>query len=207
MNDLYVTLPEYVYSKGLDIHSIPFPIFDKEGKRTDKYVQVDLMPVESVEMAKWGMLTDKHVSWKSATRNGLLRAIAKYRDTNVHTNENGSVLEFDRLYFDQRHGLFRMTRSYEGKNGRINKNPKTISKKLITNNPSMIVKLLMDYNETHWDILNAEDVWSVLMENAYFDDRRFAIVKEYIEEMERDGFDYPSEIKQWYNEQLEDDCK
>ena len=207
LNDLYVTLPEYVYSKGLDIHSIPFPIFDKEGKRTERYVQVDLMPVESVEMAKWGMLTDKHVSWKSATRNGLLRAIAKFRDTNVRTNENGSVLEFDRLYFDQRHGLFRMTRSYEGKNGRINKNPKTISKKLISNNPSMIVKLLMDYNETHWDILNAEDVWSVLMENAYFDDRRFAIVKEYIEEMERDGFDYPSVIKEWYNKQLEDDCK
>ena len=207
LNDLYVTLPEYVYSKGLDIHSIPFPIFDKDGKRTERYVQVDLMPVESVEMAKWGMLTDKHVSWKSATRNGLLRAIAKFRDTNVRTNEDGSVFEFDRLYFDQRHGLFRMTRSYEGKNGRINKTAKTISKKLISNNPSMIVKLLLDYTDTHWDILNAEDVWSVLMENAYFDNRRFAIVKEYIEEMERDGFDYPSEIKEWYNKQLEDDCK
>ena len=33
------------------------------------------------------------------------------------------------------------------------------------------------------------------------------VVKGYIEEMNRDGFDYPSEIKEWYNEQLEDDCK
>ena len=60
LNDLYVTLPEYNYSKGLDIHSIPFPIFDKDGKRTDRYVQVDLMPVENVGMAQWGMMTDKH---------------------------------------------------------------------------------------------------------------------------------------------------
>ena len=37
--------------------------------------------------------------------------------------------------------------------------------------------------------------------------RGCAIVKEYIDEMEREGFDYPSEIKEWYNEQLEDDCK
>ena len=207
LNDLYVTLPEYVYSKGLDIHSIPFPIFDKEGKRTDKYVQVDLMPVESVAMAKWGMLTDKHVSWKSATRNGLIRAIAKYRFMEVHTNSDGTVLSFDRYYFDQRHGLFQMTRSYEGKNGRINKNPKTVSKVLLTNNPSDIVKILLNYEFTHWDILNVEDVWSVLMEGDFSYDFLFSVVKEYIEEMERDGFDYPSEIKEWYNEQLEDDCK
>ena len=208
LNDLYVTLPEYNYSKGLDIHSIPFPIFDKDGKRTDRYVQVDLMPVENVGMAEWGMLTDGSVPFKSATRNGLLRAIAKYKDTNVCTNENGSVLEFDRLYFDQRHGLFRMTRSYEGKNGRINKTAKTIEKKLITNDPEEILFILLDVIDARHNFRNVMDVWSLVSdpEHPLVDKFEF-IVKEYIDEMERDGFDYPSEIKEWWNEQLKDDCK
>ena len=209
LNDLYVTLPEYHYSKGLDIHSIPFPIFDKEGKRTDRYVQVDLMPVENLMMARWGMETDGSVPFKSATRNGLLRAVAKYRDTIVRTNENGVTLEFDRLYFDQRRGLFRMTRSYEGKNGRINKTAKTISKTLVTNIPWEIVNILLgiEGKQSWLEIENVYDVWNAIKDNPEFDLVRFGIVKEYIEEMERDGFDYPSEIKEWFNEQLEDDCK
>lgn len=208
LNDLYVTLPEYNYSKGLDIHSIPFPIFDKDGKRTDRYVQVDLMPVENVGMAEWGMMTDGNTQWKSATRNGLIRAISKYKDTNVHTNEDGTVLYFDRLYFDQRHGLFRMTRSYEGKNGRINKTAKTIEKKLITNDPEEILFILLDVIDVRHSFRNVMDVWSLISdpEHPLFDKIEF-IVKEYIEEMEREGFDYPSEIKEWWNEQLEDDCK
>ena len=208
LNDLYVTLPEYNYSKGLDIHSIPFPIFDKDGKRTDRFVQVDLMPVENVGMAEWGMMTDGDTPWKSATRNGLLRAISKYKDTNVHTNEDGTVLYFDRLYFDQRHGLFRMTRSYEGKNGRINKTAKTIEKKLVTNDPEEILYILFDVIDVRHSFKNVMDVWSLISdpEHPLFDRIDF-IVKEYIDEMERDGFDYPSEIKEWWNEQLEDDCK
>lgn len=208
LNDLYVTLPEYNYSKGLDIHSIPFPIFDKDGKRTDRFVQVDLMPVENVGMAEWGMLTDGNTQWKSATRNGLLRAIAKYKDTNVHTNEDGTVLYFDRLYFDQRHGLFRMTRSYEGKNGRINKTAKTIEKKLITNDPEEILFILLDVIDVRHSFRNVMDVWSLVSDPEHpLVDNFELIVNEYIDEMERDGFDYPSEIKEWYNEQLEDDCK
>lgn len=208
LNDLYVTLPEYNYSKGLDIHSIPFPIFDKNGKRTDRYVQVDLMPVENVGMAEWGMMTDGNTQWKSATRNGLIRAIAKYKDTVVHTNEDGTVLYFDRLYFDQRHGLFRMTRSYEGKNGRINKTAKTIEKKLVTNDPEEILFILLDVIDVRHSFKNVMDVWSLISdpEHPLFDRIDF-IVKEYIDEMEREGFDYPSEIKEWWNEQLEDDCK
>ena len=211
LNDLYVTLPEYVYSKGLDIHSIPFPIFDKDGKRTDRYVQVDLMPVESVQMAQWGMMTDGSVPFKSATRNGLLRAVAKIRDTVVHTNEDGTTISFDRFYFDQRHGLFRMVRSFEGKNGHINKNPKTISKTLVTNVPSEIINILLGIDSDA--INNVYDVWNAIKDNPLFVNQYvnkndiFFIVKEYIEEMERDGFDYPSEIKEWFNEQLTDDCK
>ena len=208
LNDLYVTLPEYNYSKGLDIHSIPFPIFDKDGKRTDRYVQVDLIPVENVDMAEWGMMTDSSVPFKSATRNGLLRAIAKYKDIAVHTNEDGTVLSFDRYYFDQRHGLFRMTRSYEGKNGRINKTAKTTEKKLVTNDPEEILFILLDVIDKRKNFKNVMDVWSLISdpEHPLFDKIEF-IVKEYIDEMEREGFDYPSEIKEWWNEQLEDDCK
>ena len=208
LNDLYVTLPEYNYSKGLDIHSIPFPIFDKDGKRTDRYVQVDLMPVENVGMAQWGMMTDGNTPWKSAARNGLLRAIAKYKDIVVHTNEDGTVLSFDRYYFDQRHGLFKMTRSYEGKNGRINKTAKTIEKKLVTNDPEEILFILLDVIDVRQSFRNVMDVWTLIYdpEHPIFDKIEF-IVKEYIDEMNRDGFDYPSEIKEWWNEQLEDDCK
>ena len=208
LNDLYVTLPEYNYSKGLDIHSIPFPIFDKDGKRTERYVQVDLMPVENVGMAQWGMMTDGNTPWKSATRNGLLRAIAKYKDIVVHTNEDGTVLSFDRYYFDQRHGLFKMTRSYEGKNGRTNKTAKTIEKKLVTNDPEEILFILLDVIDVRQSFRNVMDVWTLIYdpEHPLFDKIEF-IVKEYIDEMNRDGFDYPYEIKEWWDEQLEDDCK
>ena len=212
LNDLYVTLPEYKYNKGFDIHSIPFPIFDKEGKRTDRYVQVDIIPVENLMMARWGMETDGSVPWKSATRNGLLRAVAKHVDTQFYYGEDTNVaIYWDRYFYDKCHGLFKLRKSVEGKNGYILKTAKTISREFITDKPWEIVNFLLGTQGLHsWlEINNVYDVWNIVKESPKFDLSRFRIVESFITEMTRDGIDFPPEIKDWYEEQLEDglNCK
>jgi hypothetical protein len=79
----------------------------------------------------------------------------------------------------------------------------------VTNIPWEIVNILLgiEGKQSWLEIENVYDVWNAIKDNPEFDLVRFSIVKEYIEEMEREGFDYPSEIKEWFNEQLEDDCK
>ena len=99
LHDLYVTLPDYFYNKGFDIHSIPFPIFDENG-RTDRYVQVDIMGVDNLEMAAWGMYSDPNSEFKSALRNSLLNHLANQIREDNEVTSDGQVLTFTRLGFD-----------------------------------------------------------------------------------------------------------
>jgi hypothetical protein len=208
LNDLYVTLPDYFYNKGFDIHSIPFPIFNENG-RTDRFVQVDIMGVDNLEMAKWGMYSDPNSEFKSALRNSLLNHIANEIREDNDVDYNGRVLTFTRLGFDHQRGLFRIKKTYKGaKEGFICKNSKTLEKEIIQTHPVNIVRILFNEDIEPSKVNDWKFIWDKISNPSFhLYNRLFSIVSGVVEEMERKQLDYPSEIKEWWNEQLEDDCK
>lgn len=208
LHDLYVTLPDYFYNKGFDIHSIPFPIFDENG-RTDRFVQVDIMGVDNLEMAAWGMYSDPNSEFKSALRNSLLNHLANQLCENNEVTSDGQVLTFTRLGFDHQRGLYRIRKTFKGKKeGFICKNSKTISKELICSVPSKITRMLFHENIEPEKLNDWKFIWDKISDpDFYLNHRLFAIVKGVVEEMERKELDYPQVIKDYWNSQMEDNCK
>ena len=208
LHDLYVTLPDYFYNKGFDIHSIPFPIFDENG-RTDRYVQVDIMGVDNLEMAAWGMYSDPNSEFKSALRNSLINHLANQLCENNEVTSDGQVLTFTRLGFDHQRGLYRIRKTYKGKKeGFICKNSKTVSKELVCSVPSKITRMLFHENIEPKKLNDWKFIWDKISDpDFYLNHRLFAIVKGVVEEMERKELDYPQVIKDYWNSQMEDNCK
>ena len=208
LHDLYVTLPDYFYNKGFDIHSIPFPIFDENG-RTDRFVQVDIMGVDNLEMAAWGMFSDPNSEFKSVLRNSLLNHLANQLCENNEVTSDGQVLTFTRLGFDHQRGLYRIRKTYKGKKeGFICKNSKTISKELICSVPSKITRMLFHENIEPEKLNDWKFIWDKISDpDFYLNHRLFAIVKGVVEEMERKDLDYPQVIKDYWNSQMVDETK
>lgn len=208
LHDLYVTLPDYFYNKGFDIHSIPFPIFDENG-RTDRYVQVDIMGVDNLEMAAWGMYSDPNSEFKSALRNSLINHLANQLCENNEVTSDGQVLTFTRLSFDHQRGLYRVRKTYKGKKeGFICKNSKTVSKELVCSVPSKITRMLFHENIEPEKLNDWKFIWDKISDpDFYLNHRLFAIVKGVVEEMERKDLDYPQVIKDYWNSQIVDETK
>lgn len=208
LHDLYVTLPDYFYNKGFDIHSIPFPIFDENG-RTDRYVQVDIMGVDNLEMAAWGMYSDPNSEFKSALRNSLINHLANQLCENNEVTSDGQVLTFTRLGFDHQRGLYRIRKTYKGKKeGFICKNSKTVSKELVCSVPSKITRMLFHENIEPEKLNDWKFIWDKISDpDFYLNHRLFAIVKGVVEEMERKELDYPQVIKDYWNSQMVDETK
>ena len=208
LHDLYVTLPDYFYNKGFDIHSIPFPIFDENG-RTDRYVQVDIMGVDNLEMAAWGMYSDPNSEFKSALRNSLINHLANQLCENNEVTSDGQVLTFTRLGFDHQRGLYRIRKTYKGKKeGFICKNSKTVSKELVCSVPSKITRMLFHENIEPEKLNDWKFIWDKISDpDFYLNHRLFAIVKGVVEEMERKDLDYPQVIKDYWNSQMVDETK
>lgn len=208
LHDLYVTLPDYFYNKGFDIHSIPFPIFDENG-RTDRYVQVDIMGVDNLEMAAWGMYSDPNSEFKSALRNSLINHLANQLCENNEVTSDGQVLTFTRLGFDHQRGLYRIRKTYKGKKeGFICKNSKTVSKELICSVPRKITRILFHENIEPEKLNDWKFIWDKISDtDFYLNHRLFAIVKGVVEEMERKELAYPQVIKDYWNSQMADETK
>ena len=208
LHDLYVTLPDYFYNKGFDIHSIPFPIFDENG-RTDRFVQVDIMGVDNLEMAAWGMYSDPNSEFKSALRNSLLNHLANQIREDNEVTSDGQVLTFTRLGFDHQRGLFRIKKTYKGaKEGFICKNSKTLEKEIVQTHPVNIVRILFNEDIEPNKVNDWKFIWDKISDpDFYLYDRLFAIVKGVVEEMERKELAYPQVIKDYWNSQMVDETK
>ena len=208
LNDLYVTLPDYYYNKGFDIHSIPFPIFNEFG-RTDRYVQVDIMGVDNLEMAKWGMYSDPNSEFKSAFRNSLLNHLANQIREDNEVTSDGQVLTFTRLGFDHQRGLFRIKKTFKGtREGFVCKNSKTLEKEIIQTHPINIVRILFNEDIEPNKVNDWKFIWDKISNPSFhLYDRLFAIVKGVVEEMERKELDYPQVVKDYWAEQINDETK
>lgn len=143
LKDLAFDNKTFKQMKGINLFSFGF-------KYNDKIIQIDLLPVENINYAKWSMYSDKNdlkAGLKSAHRNELLFAVAKFALPKIlKTDELGNPIEIERYFYDLTKGLLFGKQSKISKSGKINKNFTTIEKQLKTNNPDEIAQLLFGKN-------------------------------------------------------------
>lgn len=185
---------------GLGIVSVAWPIENIDGKQDGKTVQLDLMLSDNVNMTKWGMYSahEKEQPYKGAVRNLILYWIANVVDYKALKREADKDTEFEKDVLDVQRGLFRLKQSYYDKNGKLSSKKKTIFRKLISDDPDAIVKILLGNNYKSSDILTVSDAWDALMSPDFpYKDYRKTIVKNIVNDLQKHGFDYPDYIDKY----------
>lgn len=125
--------------KGIGVFSFAYPV-------GDKLVQVDLMPVNNINFAEWSYQAnpvDLADGLKGAQRNELFFAIAKYMpQTILKKDDKGEPLEVKRYFYDLARGLMVGVRSRVNVKGKVGKNFATIEKKVVSDDPTKVTKLM-----------------------------------------------------------------
>lgn len=185
---------------GLGIVSIAWPIANVDGKQKGERVQLDLMLSDNINMTKWGMYSahEKEQPYKGAVRNLIMYWIANVVDYKSLKREADKDTEFEKDIFDTQRGLFRLKQSYYDKNGKLSSKKKTIFRKLISDDPDAIVKILFGNNYKSSDILTVSSAWDALMSPDFpYKDYRKTIVKNIVADLQKQGFDYPDYIDKY----------
>lgn len=185
---------------GLGIVSIAWPIANVDGKQKGERVQLDLMLSDNINMTKWGMYSahEKEQPYKGAVRNLIMYWIANVVDYKSLKREADKDTEFEKDIFDTQRGLFRLKQSYYDKNGKLSSKKKTIFRKLISDDPDAIVKILFGNNYKSSDILTVSGAWDALMSPDFpYKDYRKTIVKNIVADLQKQGFDYPDYIDKY----------
>jgi predicted nucleotidyltransferase len=133
----------------------------------DKVVQVDLMPVENIKFAEWSFqanVLDLEKGLKGAHRNELFFAIAKYMPIEViKSDSDGHPLVFKRFFYDLRKGLMEGIRSKKENS----KNYSTSEKKVITNDPEKITKMMFGKTFSSKDVSSFDGAYKAILDKNF----------------------------------------
>lgn len=194
INTFYTKVTEYikyeaVLLKGLNIVSIAFPIYDINGNKTNKFVQIDLMKVDDINYAKFSYyspysvdykgdigVNDTKSKFKGLFRNEVLIAISSViKEQNLKVDPNGKVLVFKKYQYTTDRGLIELTRSREGKRG-ILKHFKTINSRFITKDINKITNILVGKSFSSADINSWENCIQTLESDKFVNKDKVVLI-------------------------------
>lgn len=157
---------------SIGIVSIGYPIVNVDGKQAGQTVQTDFMIVDSVKYAQWAYFSPSYLqsNLKGLYRNELNHAVAKYagfNPTKSSIEDPSTPVEWERFWFSLAKGLERGSQTLIGKSGKITKNPKTLDKKQISDDPDYIVSFLYGSHLKANNILTFEDALKAIMSPSF----------------------------------------
>lgn len=186
---------DYNYMKGLNIVSVSWPIENVDGKQEGETVQLDLMPVDSIEFSAWGMYSphEKDSPYKGTVRNEFLGVIASHLNYKTLEKLADQDVTFERGYYNQMTGLHKFTQSYRSpKTNNLTKTKYTIARELVSNKPDEIIGMLFGRKYKAQDILTIDDAWKAFLDDSFpFKDKRKEIVKQTIEYLNNKNVNFP----------------
>ena len=139
-------------SKGFGVISLEWPIVNKDKKQKGQRVQLDLMLVDNLELAKFSFWSpsSEESKWKGIYRNMMLSAIATHMDFEVVEkgfDEEGKEIPvtFKRNFIDLKKGLVRGLQTRIGKSGKLftKGRKQTLDTTVIADSPKEIVNALL----------------------------------------------------------------
>ena len=196
---------DYKESKGLGLISMGWTISNTDGKQKGETVQLDLMPVESIEWSSWAYHSpaEWESEWKGLYRNELIQSIAKYMDyktlkKSLDKDGNEVDTEFENNFYDLNKGLIRSTKSRMGKKGLPVKTAKTIEKKFLTNNPTEAVHMIFGPKFSPNNILTWDDAYKAVTSKDFIYKKDLdKILKRTAEGIHKKGYPLPKEINKY----------
>lgn len=159
----------YKSMPGIDVISIGWPISDTDGKQTGQHVQLDIMPVGSVEWAKWSYYSPapSESQYKGLYRNEVMFYCCRNLDMNVTHSVDGEPAIWARYFYDLNKGILRGAQTRVGEKGELNKSVKTTDKVLVTDDPDEAVKLIFGPHYKAQDILTWEQALEAMQHKDF----------------------------------------
>ena len=162
-------LPELAFDRETFKAMSAINVYSFGTKVHDKVVQVDMVPVNSVDFAEWSYISDPEdlaQGLKGAHRNELIFAIVKHAE-NHKVEEDGEVVAMDRYYFDLSKGLMRGHQTRKKPNGKLSKNFTTVNKQLETDDPKRIAKILFGKKAKPEKLVTFQQVWDAMHSETF----------------------------------------
>ena len=179
-----------VSNKGTGVISLEWPIANTDGKQKNKKVQLDLMIVDNLDLAKFNFWSpsEEQSKWKGIYRNILLSSMASamnFETLEKGYDENGVEVPtlFRRNFIDLKRGLISGLQTRVGKSGKLftNGRKQTIDTKILEDQPDNIVKAILGPTFTVNDTQSFESLFKILDHSKYlYRSKKKEIIKTFI---------------------------
>lgn len=190
--------PEIKHMPGFKIVSVGWPI---QGDPSNGLVQVDLIPLSSMDWAKFIYYSPDYKrdesKYKSAHRNWLLSAILSARKNVLETDPEGEVMDYDSPVLILSDGLFWHKKSYKGTIKPRLKNPQKVSgsERFVTNDPQEFIDFTLGPGYTQDDVKTFEQLFSIITQPDFdLKDKLPEIKERYIDYLNRVKLPIPTEL-------------
>lgn len=142
-----------------------------------KFLQVDLVPVKSLEWGKWSLyspdFTKGESDYKGLYRNAIFEAVCKSIHFNVETYKEdlndyirqGDVKSYYRYRYYRNLGVYKVQEVQDGVRKLLYTKDKE-TYKFVTNNPKEVVELLMGKYKPS-ECMTFEQVWKIITSEKY----------------------------------------
>ena len=179
-----------VSNKGTGVISLQFPISNTDGKQKNKKVQLDLMIVDNLDLAKFNFWSphEEQSKWKGIYRNIILSSMASVMDFEVlekgyDENDVEVPTLFKRNFIDLKRGLMRGLQTRIGKSGKLfaKGRKQTVETKVLENQPEGIIKAILGPAFTVRDAESFESLFKILDHPKYlYRSKKKEIIKTFI---------------------------
>jgi len=179
-----------VSNKGTGVISLQFPISNTDGKQKNKKVQLDLMIVDNLDLAKFNFWSphEEQSKWKGIYRNIILSSMASVMDFEVlekgyDENDVEVPTLFKRNFIDLKRGLMRGLQTRIGKSGKLfaKGRKQTLETKVLENQPEGIIKAILGPAFTVKDAESFESLFKILDHPKYlYRSKKKEIIKTFI---------------------------
>ena len=197
-----------VSNKGTGVISLEWPIANTDGKQKNKKVQLDLMIVDNLNLAKFNFWSpnEEQSKWKGIYRNILLSSMASAM--NFETLERGFDADnvevpvlFRRNFIDLKRGLVRGLQTRVGKSGKIfaKGRKQTLETKVLEDQPENIVKAILGPTFTVKDTESFESLFRILDHPKFlYRNKKKDIIKSFLEVISKaKGLVVPDEMEKF----------
>ncbi len=197
-----------VSNKGTGVISLQFPISNTDGKQKNKKVQLDLMIVDNLDLAKFNFWSphEEQSKWKGIYRNIILSSMASVMDFEVlekgyDENDVEVPTLFKRNFIDLKRGLMRGLQTRIGKSGKLfaKGRKQTLETKVLENQPEGIIKAILGPAFTVRDAESFESLFKILDHPKYlYRSKKKEIIKTFIAVISRSkGLVVPDEMERF----------
>ena len=197
-----------VSNKGTGVISLQFPISNTDGKQKNKKVQLDLMIVDNLDLAKFNFWSphEEQSKWKGIYRNIILSSMASVMDFEVlekgyDENDVEVPTLFKRNFIDLKRGLMRGLQTRIGKSGKLfaKGRKQTLETKVLENQPEGIIKAILGPAFTVRDAESFESLFKILDHPKYlYRSKKKEIIKTFIAVISKSkGLVVPDEMERF----------